>query len=357
MRALIVDDEELAINHLVNLLQKFSFLSEILTFTTSKDVVKYLDLYKVDIAFIDIEMPEMDGLELSIKIRDMQPTCKIIFTTAYDHYAVNAFELRATDYIVKPVTYKRLLNTMERIDINTTNQIYMKRLCLFGDLRVIENEIITTFDKWRTQKVKDIFFYLLHMRNKNIHRDILIELFWQDQCIDKATAGLYRVIYYLRKMIEDHQKVLADSIEIKKTDIGYQLKVQNIELDIDLFDKQLKNCLGIQSVNETNYKSFEELISLYTGKYLDDVDYWWIEGERNKYQSIWRNVSKQLLDYYYSKKLYQESIALANHMQKIDPMDEETYQILIKLYQETKDKQGEIIQKQLLEKLLHYENY
>lgn len=352
MRALVIDDEELAIYHLVNLLKRFSFITEIVTFHVSGEALNYLNLHQVEIAFIDIEMPEINGIKLAEEIQKSNPACKIIFISAYDQYAVKAFELQATDYLVKPVTYKRLQITMER----AYKKLKAKkpRLCLLGDLKIlVQSEAAIVFDKWRTQKVKDVFLYLLHERNKNIHRDTLIELFWQEKEISKSIASLHRMVYYLRKMLESHQPILNNAIEIIRTDIGYQLKVNNIEVDVDLFEKKLKELSNIRKVDATNYKEIEVLVSLYNGNYLDNADYWWIEGERNKYREIWIYYSSLLLDYYFKEKMYQEVITLANRIQKLDPLEDMSYRILIKLYQETGNKQGEKFQISMLEQISH----
>jgi two-component SAPR family response regulator len=67
-----------------------------------------------DIVFLDIEMPTISGIELFSQILDIVNDVKIVFTTAFTQYAVDAFELNALDYIVKPVETERLLKTMER---------------------------------------------------------------------------------------------------------------------------------------------------------------------------------------------------------------------------------------------------
>ena len=76
------------------------------------EVLILIDACQPQIAFLDIKMPGLSGLDVAKKIADL---CHIVFVTAYDHYAVDAFESEAVDYLVKPVTKKRLAQTVQRL--------------------------------------------------------------------------------------------------------------------------------------------------------------------------------------------------------------------------------------------------
>ena len=76
------------------------------------EVLTMIDACQPQIAFLDIKMPGLSGLDVAKKIADL---CHIVFVTAYDHYAVDAFEREAVDYLVKPVTKKRLAQTVQRL--------------------------------------------------------------------------------------------------------------------------------------------------------------------------------------------------------------------------------------------------
>ena len=122
MKAILIDDEPLALNFLEHQLNK----------TGSCQVVgKYIDPLKgweaveqqgVDIVFLDIELPEMDGIELAERLLEHRPGIQVVFVTSYDEYAVRAFELNAIDYLVKPVREERLLNTLQRLERNVRTQ-------------------------------------------------------------------------------------------------------------------------------------------------------------------------------------------------------------------------------------------
>lgn len=114
LKVLIVDDERLARVELNRLLEKFDDIEVVAQAKTAAEALDVLDNTAIDLAFLDIQMPEMTGLELALQI---DPTVKFVFCTAFNEHAVDAFSLNATDYIVKPVNSERLAKTIERVKL------------------------------------------------------------------------------------------------------------------------------------------------------------------------------------------------------------------------------------------------
>src|SRR5690625_347092 len=101
MKAIVIDDETLALDYLERQIKKSSSVTVVGKFNIF-DLRKHSSLLKeADIAFLDIEMPEVNGLELAEKLLEMNPTLSIVFVTAFNNYAVEAFELNALDYVLK----------------------------------------------------------------------------------------------------------------------------------------------------------------------------------------------------------------------------------------------------------------
>ncbi|WP_028023990.1 LytR/AlgR family response regulator transcription factor [Enterovibrio calviensis] len=116
MRAVIADDEPLLRHHLSKLLGELS--SSIDVVASAKDgidAVEKIKALKPDVVFLDIRMPGLNGLEVASIINDLNVLPHIIFVTAYDHYAIEAFEQGAVDYLVKPIDKARLQKTCERL--------------------------------------------------------------------------------------------------------------------------------------------------------------------------------------------------------------------------------------------------
>lgn len=114
IKAIIVDDEPSARENLSYLLQ--NFCSEIKVLTTCCNVeqgVKSINEHQPDVVFLDIEMPQKNGFSLLKEFPDIN--FQIIFVTAYDHYAIKAFEVSAFDYLLKPIDIDRLLEVAEKL--------------------------------------------------------------------------------------------------------------------------------------------------------------------------------------------------------------------------------------------------
>lgn len=114
MKAIIIDDEKHAITRLIKLLEQISAITEIVAFDDPLEALGYLTHHKQDLIFLDVEMP-MHGLEVFGRIMEIQTYIPVIFTTAYDQYAIKAFELNAIDYLLKPFRLERLQISIDRV--------------------------------------------------------------------------------------------------------------------------------------------------------------------------------------------------------------------------------------------------
>ena len=111
IRCLLVDDEPLALDALATLIGKISDLEITDQCRDAVEALGVINAQQIDLVFLDINMPELSGLEM---LRSLSNPPKVIFTTAYREYAVEAFELDVVDYLVKPVSLERLLKSINR---------------------------------------------------------------------------------------------------------------------------------------------------------------------------------------------------------------------------------------------------
>lgn len=116
MRALLIDDERLARNELRRLLENFPKVEVIGEAANAEEGVKLIEELQPDLLFLDIQMPGKNGFELLQSIDGKAP--EVIFTTAYDEYALKAFEFNALDYLLKPVDLNRLTEAINRVEEN-----------------------------------------------------------------------------------------------------------------------------------------------------------------------------------------------------------------------------------------------
>jgi DNA-binding LytR/AlgR family response regulator len=107
----IIDDEILAVELLADYCSKLDHLEVKEAFTDPQKAYNYLSTHRVDLVFLDINMPELGGLDLA---KVLSPAVKVIFATAYREFGVEAFELKALDYLLKPIAYPRFLQAVQR---------------------------------------------------------------------------------------------------------------------------------------------------------------------------------------------------------------------------------------------------
>jgi DNA-binding LytR/AlgR family response regulator len=106
INAIAIDDEPLALKVIENFCEKVDFITLQKTFNKPNEALKHLSKFPVDLLFLDINMPSINGIEF---YKQLKQSTMVIFTTAYSEYAVEGFNLNAVDYILKPFTFERFL--------------------------------------------------------------------------------------------------------------------------------------------------------------------------------------------------------------------------------------------------------
>jgi two-component system LytT family response regulator len=112
MRAIIIDDERLARSELRKLLQEFPEVEVVDEASNAEEGVQKIESHNPDLIFLDIQMPGKTGFEM---LQELDHAPNVVFTTAYDDYALKAFEVNALDYLLKPIEPKRLADAVEKV--------------------------------------------------------------------------------------------------------------------------------------------------------------------------------------------------------------------------------------------------
>ncbi len=115
MRALVVDDEPPALSELTYLLEQDGRFSGVVAAGSGTDALRALEDGEVDVVFSDISMPGLDGMELARVIARFARRPQVVFVTAHEEHAVDAFAVQATDYLLKPVSRERLARAVDRV--------------------------------------------------------------------------------------------------------------------------------------------------------------------------------------------------------------------------------------------------
>ena len=160
--AIIVDDEKPALDVLKLLLEKTGQICVVGSFMSAADALSQLQSLKPDVAFLDIEMSEMSGLELAGKIIEADGDIEIVFVTAYDKYALEAFRVNAIDYILKPFSSDDIAQAITRLKkvkplpVVSQMPVDKGRIYCLGRLSVYGAGCREAV-KWRTSKTEELF--------------------------------------------------------------------------------------------------------------------------------------------------------------------------------------------------------
>lgn len=334
MKAILVDDEQLALDFLGHQLEKVGGIDIIGKYN---NLSFYYDdgqtlLDTIDVIFLDIEMAGMSGLELAEKLLETNPSLSIVFVTAYNEYAVDAFALHVLDYLMKPVQVERLRQTVKRIE--QTKHVSAKKEHVNGSFLHINvcNELTfqiseNTYDtlKWRTVKARELFLYLLQSSDRTVQKDELIDLLWPDLDEERAFPQLYTAIYHIRKILQPFDEYIS----IHNNHGGYRLGTTNVSLDVVLWESRIT---ANSPVSIENIGDYETHMRLYTGPYLGSYDYMWAEGEQHRLELLWLKTASRMASVYEKNGQMENAVEWYVRICTVSPEDEDSQFALMTAY-------------------------
>ncbi len=205
LTCIIVDDEPPAIRILQKYAEQLPDLECLATTQKSIEALQLVETLKPDILFLDIQMPELTGIQLSTLLKDK---VKIIFTTAYAQFALEGFELNVVDYLLKPVSFDRFIKAVEKVK----NQIHVpenkERQVDEDDLFFVKTDGKNRFRKIHLNEV----FYLESIKNYVIvHTE-------NEEIITYNTLKYFEESLPEHQFIKIHKSYLVSLSKIEKTD-------------------------------------------------------------------------------------------------------------------------------------------
>ena len=252
MRILLVDDEELQLLRLTEAVKKalpaynvfLSYANPVLAWEENKET-------PVDIAFLDINMPVINGILLAKKLKTVNPQVNVIFVTAYNEYALDAYKLHASGYVTKPVNLEKIQEELDGlrypVELKSTKKLQVK---CFGNFEVFSGGVPVKFSR---KKSKELFAYLIDREGAAVNVNELNAILWEE---DKKS--------YFRNLIADIQA---------------SLKAVDAE---DVFIKRRNECFV--DVNKIDCDAYEyrkdnpDAIRMYRGEYMAQYSWAIFEG-------------------------------------------------------------------------------
>ncbi len=335
MRAMVVDDEILTAEHICRLLGN-SGVEVMGYYSNPHEALEKVELLKPDVLFLDIEMPEMSGLELAENIQAQGYEGEIVFVTAYNQYAIEAFSVNALDYLLKPVMAKDILRSVERVNKRRTAGYAYKTksngniisVSLFGKLSMYVGD-----DKepihWMTVKCAEILaFILLQREERVVSKWKLMEAMWPEKDKEKADINVRSTISRLNKTLRENNS----GISVLSTGNAYQLSCTGVNVKVDAFELE-KLALGSAIISSENSDYYNSVLSGYRGMLLEEFDSEWCYDLRGSYHRYFISAAKKLVKYYESVNT--EPLKILNIIElliKYEPYDEEVRENALKLY-------------------------
>lgn len=185
MNVIVIDDEILLLNHLVKLLKELLPEANIMGFENCNELLEYSNDNFIDIAFLDIQMMQMSGLELAKKLTEIYPKINIIFTTGFDNYAVEAFNIFASGYLLKPITKDDIKTSLKNLRYPIIQKTKVKLQC-FGNFEIFVN---TKPLEFTFTKTKELLAYLVYKQGALCSNEEIIAVLWDD---DKEHLSYYK---------------------------------------------------------------------------------------------------------------------------------------------------------------------
>ena len=223
MKFLLVDDEHLQLQKLIDEVNEAAPGNEICSFNNPLEALEFANNNQdIDVAFLDIEMPEINGVELAKKLKEIKPTINIIFVTGYSEYALSAYTLHASGYLTKPVNSQQILAELSDLRFpmpheNTDKNI---RIQCFGDFEVFNFDNPVRFSR---SKSKELLAYIVDKQGTVVSNTELSNVLFNE---DKPS--------YIRNLVADIIKSLkecgAENIIIKHFN-GLAIDTKKIECD------------------------------------------------------------------------------------------------------------------------------
>lgn len=354
MKVILIDDERLALDHLEKRLKKIGQIDIAGKFRDPRKGMEAAMRDDVDAVFLDIHMPGMNGMEVAEQLLRAKPHVHIVFVTAYDHFAVQAFELNALDYVVKPVSMERLHMTVQRV----RERVGLKgteadspgkpvKLNMFRKFAVVMEDGAVSTIQWRTAKAQELFLFALQNRGMLIRKSYLIEMLWPEFEPAKAYPQLYTTVYHIRKTLAP----FGDRFQLTNHFEGYVLQLRDVELSSEIWERYIASG---PELNERTIEAHRAIQKLNDGEYLQEFDYAWAEPERQRLKLLWLRAAAQLAQWYESRQP-DEAIACYEEICARHPLGEEAHFALMKLYAAVGNPISAVRQYRLLSEMLQEE--
>ncbi len=262
MNVIAVDDEILVLEDLRDICKNIPQISTLQTFNNPAAALEHAVHNKIDLAFLDIEMPVMSGLELARRLNSISPNTHIVFVTGFKEYAYDAFSVNAVGYVLKPFSEKMILKEIEKVSkIHIVRKKAEVRIKTFGYFDVFVHNKPVYFSG---AKAKELLALLVDRRGGSVSTENAVSLLWPDREYDEKVQSLFR------KVLKSLRVSLA---EAGISDILIDVRNQR-SVDVEKFSCDLYSLLSKD----------KNAMEIYTGDYMHG--YAWAEPTKKHIDAV-----------------------------------------------------------------------
>ena len=196
MKTILVDDEILAMQFFSMECANIDEVEIIATFEDSRSSLEFASNHFVELAVLDIELPEMNGIELGQKLKEINPNIILIFISAHDEYAMQAYRLHAPVFLEKPYNREDVLYAIDTAKLFQSSSSKSIAIRTFGFFDIYVNEKLVHFSN---KKSKELLAYLVDRKGHSVSNEQAICILWEDAVNDaRYQSKLRRAVKDLR---------------------------------------------------------------------------------------------------------------------------------------------------------------
>lgn len=252
MNIIYVDDEALALQNFILLMQATLPQQRVYTFVKGEQALEFAHNEKVDIAFLDINM-HPSGIEMGKALKKLNPDIKLVFITAYNNYAFEAYQLEVVDYLLKPYDKAQLRKTIIKLGVideeDKGKKIYFRTMPNLGIFINDERVLI------RGRRIREVLAYLVSVEGRDVSNRELLNNLWPNEDINESSLVLVRMT--MKHLREKLKELGIDDILIMEYGV-YCLDTRKFSSDL-------------QELRQGN----QDIIQAYDGRFLEE--YSWAE--------------------------------------------------------------------------------
>lgn len=225
MNVMAVDDERLALKALVDAIEKADPGAHVKGFSYAEDALDYAEANLVDVAFLDVEMADLSGVELARRLKVTNPDINIIFATGFGEYRDSAFELHASGYLTKPITVEKVKKELSELRRPVSSDENRVRIQTFGIFQVFVDEKPLVFNR---KKTKELLAFLVDRHGAFVTTEQIAVTLWENENYDtRLKNNVTATVSQLRALLRDSG---AEDILIKSRN-NLALDVSKVKCD------------------------------------------------------------------------------------------------------------------------------